>query len=100
MSIKVKSFNCKLLEFYLSLLHNFFLGNGCIIKIVPLPIKKKKWSVLKSPHVHSKSKDQFEMRVYSRILLINCNTINKSFYLDSIIKKGFSQGLSFQFNYA
>ena len=100
MSIILKSFNSKLLQFYVSLLINFFKSKGsALIKVVFLTVKKKKWSVIKSPHVHSKSKDQFEMRVYSRLLIINSLNINNLFYLESILKKGFSRGLSLSFKY-
>ena len=39
------------------------------------------------------------MRVYSRLLIINSLNINNLFYLESILKKGFSRGLSLSFKY-
>ena len=42
MSIILKSFNSKLLQFYVSLLINFFKSKGsALIKVVFLPVKKK-----------------------------------------------------------
>lgn len=35
---------------------------------IPLPIKKSKWTVLRSPHVDKKSREQFEIRVHKRLL--------------------------------
>jgi small subunit ribosomal protein S10 len=35
---------------------------------VPLPTKKEKFTVLRSPHVDRKSREQFETRTYSRTL--------------------------------
>ena len=36
----------------------------------PLPTVKNKWTVLRSPHVDKKSREQFEIRTHKRILEI------------------------------
>jgi len=36
----------------------------------PLPTKKEIVTVLRSPHVHKKSREQFERREYQRVLFI------------------------------
>ena len=35
---------------------------------IPLPTAKNKWTVLRSPHVDKKSREQFEMRTHRRLL--------------------------------
>ena len=35
---------------------------------IPLPTIKNKWTVLRSPHVDKKSREQFEVRTYKRLL--------------------------------
>lgn len=35
---------------------------------IPLPVKIKKFTVLRSPHVNKKSREQFEMRTHRRLL--------------------------------
>ncbi|MEW6606752.1 MAG: 30S ribosomal protein S10 [bacterium] len=35
---------------------------------IPLPVKISKWTVLRSPHVDKKSREQFEMRIHKRLL--------------------------------
>ena len=35
---------------------------------VPLPTKKERWTVLRSPHVDKKSREQFEIRTHKRLL--------------------------------
>ena len=35
---------------------------------IPLPTKTKRWTVLRSPHVDKKSREQFEVRTYKRLL--------------------------------
>jgi len=35
---------------------------------IPLPTKINKFTVLRSPHVNKKSREQFEMRTYKRLI--------------------------------
>lgn len=42
-------------------------------KIVPLPLKKKKKTLLKSPHVTKKAKESFELTFFKFIVIINFN---------------------------
>ncbi|WP_187897946.1 30S ribosomal protein S10 [Helicobacter pylori] len=35
---------------------------------IPLPTKNKRYTVLRSPHVNKGSREQFEIRVYSRLI--------------------------------
>ena len=35
---------------------------------IPLPTKTQRWTVVRSPHVDKKSREQFEMRTHKRIL--------------------------------
>ena len=35
---------------------------------IPLPTAKNKWTVLRSPHVDKKSREQFEIRTHKRII--------------------------------
>ncbi|GAA6838198.1 30S ribosomal protein S10 [Helicobacter pylori] len=35
---------------------------------IPLPTKNKRYTVLRSPHVNKNSREQFEIRVYSRLI--------------------------------
>ena len=41
---------------------------------VPLPTEKNKWTVLRSPHVDKKSREQFEIRVHKRLIDITRST--------------------------
>jgi small subunit ribosomal protein S10 len=38
---------------------------------IPLPSKIERWTVLRSPHVDKKSREQFELRTHKRLLDIN-----------------------------
>jgi small subunit ribosomal protein S10 len=35
---------------------------------VPLPTRRERWTVLRSPHVDKKSREQFEIRTHKRLL--------------------------------
>ncbi|WP_104721912.1 30S ribosomal protein S10 [Helicobacter mesocricetorum] len=35
---------------------------------IPLPTKKRRYTVLKSPHINKDSREQFEIRVHARII--------------------------------
>ncbi|MCD6571488.1 MAG: 30S ribosomal protein S10 [Deltaproteobacteria bacterium] len=57
---------------------------------IPLPTKIEKFCVLRSPHVDKKSRDQFEIRTYKRLLDIlepNQQTV------DSLMKLDLSAGV-------
>lgn len=38
---------------------------------IPLPTRIEKYTVLRSPHVDKKSREQFEMRTHKRVIEIN-----------------------------
>lgn len=52
-----------------SLLKKFNIG----FKIVSLPLKKKKKTLLKSPHVTKKAKESFELTFFRFAVIINFN---------------------------
>ena len=35
---------------------------------IPLPTKKRRYTVLKSPHINKDSREQFEMRIHRRMV--------------------------------
>ena len=35
---------------------------------IPLPVKTERWTVLRSPHVDKKSREQFEIRTHKRLI--------------------------------
>ncbi len=39
-----------------------------VVGPIPLPTKLEKFTVLRSPHVNKKSREQFEMRTHKRLL--------------------------------
>jgi small subunit ribosomal protein S10 len=40
---------------------------------IPLPTKRERWTVLKSPHIDKKSREQFELRTHKRLIdIVDC----------------------------
>lgn len=42
-----------------------------VVGPVPLPTKIKRYTVIRSPHVNKKSREQFEIRTHKRMLEVN-----------------------------
>src|SRR5204863_7224107 len=38
---------------------------------IPLPVKTERWTLLRSPHIDKKSREQFELRTHKRLMDIN-----------------------------
>ena len=57
---------------------------------IPLPTVKNKWTVLRSPHVDKKSREQFEIRTHKRILFISEPTAKT---IDAISKLNLPAGV-------
>ena len=52
---------------------------------IPLPTRIERFTVIRSPHVHKKSRDQFEIRTHKRVLDIldpSPNTVDALMKLD------------------
>ena len=69
--IKLKAYDHKLLDRSVSEIVETTLRTGAkVVGPIPLPTMKNKWTVLRSPHVDKKSREQFEIRTHKRILEI------------------------------
>ncbi len=58
---------------------------------IPLPTKIRKFTVLRSPHVDKKSREQFEIRVHKRLIDILDPTQQT---VDSLMKLDLSAGVN------
>lgn len=72
MNIKLSSFNSKILHNSAVNLVGFLKNKGIsYIGPVPLPVKISKTVVNRSPHVDSRSKEVYETRSHSRLVVIH-----------------------------
>ncbi len=83
--IKIKGYDAKVVDKSAQQVIDTALRTGAkTAGPIPLPNRIKKWAVLRSPHVDSKSKEHFEMRVHSRLVEIidpNSKTIDSLTHL-------------------
>ena len=82
--IKFKSFNIYKLEEIIKNLHNIGTDNDLNPKIVSLNKSKKRFTILKGPHVHKKARDQYELTTHSKILFINGSIKNVEKFLANL----------------
>ncbi|MCH8311598.1 MAG: 30S ribosomal protein S10 [Nitrospinae bacterium] len=69
--IKLKAYDHKLLDWSVNEIVETTRRTGAkVVGPIPLPTVKNKWTVLRSPHVDKKSREQFEIRTHKRILEI------------------------------
>ncbi|OGF51226.1 MAG: 30S ribosomal protein S10 [Candidatus Firestonebacteria bacterium RIFOXYA2_FULL_40_8] len=67
--IKMKSYDHRLLDKSVVEVVNVAKKTGArVIGPIPLPTKISRYTVLRSPHVDKKSREQFEIRVHKRLL--------------------------------
>lgn len=67
--LKLKAYDHRVIDKSVELIVDNVKRSGAIVKgPIPLPTKFKKYTVLKSPHVNKDSREQFEIRVFSRLI--------------------------------
>lgn len=67
--LKLKAYDHRVLDRSVVAIVEAVKRSGSEIKgPIPLPTKNKRYTVLRSPHVNKDSREQFEIRVYSRLI--------------------------------
>ena len=67
--LRLKSFDHKLLDVSMSEIVDTVKKTGAtVLGPVPLPTKRELYTVLRSPHVDKKSREQFELKTHKRLL--------------------------------
>lgn len=84
--IKLKAFDHRLLDQSVKEIVKTVKKTGAKISgPVPMPTEINRWTVLRSPHVDKKSREQFEMRTHKRVIDIlepNSQTVDALMKLD------------------
>jgi small subunit ribosomal protein S10 len=89
--IFLKSFDNSLISLASQQLRNTLLKTNCELKgTVSLPIKIKRFCVLRSPHIDKDSREHFELRLYKRF--IDLDTKSPS-VLDVLLKTELPSGI-------
>ncbi|HPW69989.1 MAG: 30S ribosomal protein S10 [Desulfomonilia bacterium] len=89
--IRLKGFDHKLIDQSVQEIVDAARRTGArVAGPIPLPTKIEKFTVLRSPHVDKKSRDQFEIRTFKRLLDILDPTQQT---VDSLMKLDLSAGV-------
>ncbi|MBW3468854.1 MULTISPECIES: 30S ribosomal protein S10 [Cyclobacteriaceae] len=73
--IKLKSYDHTLVDKSSEKIVKAVKSTGAIVVgPIPLPTKKEKFTVLKSPHVNKKARDQYQLCTYKRLVDIYSNS--------------------------
>lgn len=82
--IKLKSYDHNLIDKSAEKIIKTVKSTGAVVSgPIPLPTKKTVYTVLRSPHVDKKSREQFEMRSHKRLIDI-LNSTSKT--VDALMK--------------
>jgi small subunit ribosomal protein S10 len=67
--IRLKAYDHKVIDQAAKQIVDTALRNGAVIAgPIPLPTKRSTYTVIKSPHVYKKGREQFEMRIHKRLI--------------------------------
>ena len=89
--IKLKSYDHALIDKSSEKIVRTIKSTGALVSgPIPLPTKKTIYTVLRSPHVDKKSREQFELRQHKRLIYIY-NASSKS--VDSLTKLDLPAGV-------
>jgi len=73
--IKLKSYDHSLVDKSSEKIVKAVKSTGAVVVgPIPLPTKKEKFTVLKSPHVNKKAREQFQLCTYKRLVDIYSNS--------------------------
>lgn len=100
--IHIKTYHYKYFENFLKnfqTIQHKFKPSVNKVSIVHLPIKKKLYTVLRSPHVNKKAREQFNLKMYKMLIKISFNKINHFFKSFLYVLTLNAIGVSIKFEY-
>jgi|SRR3972149_3205842 len=94
MRIKLRSYDHRILDkSVVEIVETAKRTGASIVGPIPLPTVKNRWTVLRSPHVDKKSREQFEIRTHKRIIDILEPTPQT---VDALMKLDLSAGVDIE----
>lgn len=89
--IKLKSYDHNLVDKSAEKILKTVRSTGAVVTgPIPLPTRRKVFTILKSPHVNKKARDQYELSTYKRLLDIYSST---SKTVDALMKLELPSGV-------
>ncbi len=94
--IRLKSFDHRMIDRSAADIVRTARNTGAkIVGPIPLPTKKRIFTVIRSPHIDKTSREQFEMRTHKRLIDIIDHTPQT---IDSLIKLDLPAGVEVEIN--
>ena len=92
--IRLRAFDHKLIDVSTQEIVDTAKKTGAQVKgPIPLPVRKERFTVLTSPHVNKKARDQFEIRTHKRLIDI-VEPTDKT--VDALMKLDLASGVDVQ----
>ncbi len=92
--IKLKAYDHRILDQSVEEIVDTAVRTGAkVVGPIPLPTTKNRYTVLRSPHVDKKSREQFEIRTHKRLLDILEPTSDT---VDALMKLDLSAGVDIE----
>jgi small subunit ribosomal protein S10 len=92
--IRLKAFDHKLIDISTQEIVDTAKKTGAQVKgPIPLPVRKERFTILTSPHVNKKARDQFEIRTHKRLIDI-VEPTDKT--VDALMKLDLASGVDVQ----
>jgi small subunit ribosomal protein S10 len=92
--IRLKAYDHRVLDQSVKEIVETVKNSGArVIGPIPMPTRRNRWTVLRSPHIDKKSREQFEIRTHKRVIDIveaSPNTV------DSLMKLDLSAGVDIE----
>ena len=89
--VRFKAYDDKLLDQTVGeIVHTVRRTGAQIVGPIPLPSRINKYTVLRSPHLYKKSREQFEVRTHKRLLYIMDTTPQT---MDALMRLDISAGV-------
>ncbi len=83
--IRLKAYEPAVLDRAAHIIVQTALKTGALVRgPVPLPTRRSVYTVLRSPHVDKKSREQFEMRIHKRLIEIENSTPQTTEFLKKL----------------
>ena len=94
--VRFKAYDDKLLDQTVGeIVHTVRRTGAQIVGPIPVPTRINKYTVLRSPHVDKKSREQFEVRTHKRLLYIMDTTPQT---MDALMRLDISAGVDIAIN--
>jgi small subunit ribosomal protein S10 len=84
-SIKFKAFDIQLLQEVIRFLIRYCNKYNLQVSYISLPTNRQTFTIIRSPHAQKKSREQFELLIYSYAIYILKSNVNEKIDIKSVL---------------